>query len=451
MSENKLLKNVSSDYILRHIFSFLPVYISHRIIKYNKTFQTKLEINFKDSIFNYQLYILTKEKIMKNIEDIENKYQYISKVSFNAKFSFYYSYNSQIHLNDICNTNIFLKKYKGFKINDYPIHSNFESMNNKDKITFLEKNECFYKYTLNDENVRFIDSINKFRENNKMNKLMYNKIENMNDYFKEKESKNENYLLDYPLGELNDNLLNNDENLKKILLINDLNCIMILEKEIHVYVFIYSIRNEKDEQKIDAPQNIHAKFFHIINNTIPKVTLKMLPRTIFKFSNNLKDTFKCEGFQIFSFKYDTLIGLLEGPPKTPFENGYFLFKMLFPEGFEFKPPQFIFMTKIFHPNISEDGFVSVDILQNEWSPALLSIQKIIYSIQSLLDDPNPDIFLNEQAAKLCKENKEIYNQTVSVYISLYANYSKFLEDIRNMNIIIKINEEGKEFILSEED
>ena len=31
--------------------------------------------------------------------------------------------------------------------------------------------------------------------------------------------------------------------------------------------------------------------------------------------------------------------------------------------------------------------------------------KIIYSVQSLLDDPNVDLFINKNAAKLYKENK----------------------------------------------
>ena len=171
MSKNMLLKKISSNYRLKQIFSPLPIYITHKIIKYNKYLQTKLNINFEDSIFNYQLNYLRKNQIFTNIEDKKNKYKYFIDVSFKAKFSFYYSYNSQNNLNDICNTNIFLKKYKGFKINDYPIPSNFVSMNIKDKITLLEKNECFYKYTLSIETIKFIDLINEFREKNNINKL----------------------------------------------------------------------------------------------------------------------------------------------------------------------------------------------------------------------------------------------------------------------------------------
>ena len=294
-----LLKNISSNYRLKQIFSSLPINIFYKIIKYNKYFQTKLNINFKDSIFNYELNYLEKSEIFKNIEDMEKKYN-ISNVLFNAKFSFYYSYNFQTNFNDIYNTNIFLKTYKGFKINYYPFPSNFVSMNIKDKIIFFEKNESFYKYTLSDESVKFINLINEFREKNNISKLIYNKIENMNDYFKEKNSNNKYYLLSYPLGIFNNDLLTLDKNLKKILLIKELNCIMILEKGNNKYVFIYSISNVKDVQKLEIPKNIKVKYFHIINNTIPEVNLKTLSRKIrATFLINLKECFKTEGYQIF--------------------------------------------------------------------------------------------------------------------------------------------------------
>ena len=140
-----LLKKISSNYRLKQIFSPLPIYITHKIIKYNKYLQTKLNINFEDSIFNYQLNYLRKNQIFTNIEDKKNKYKYIIDVSFNAKFSFYYSYNSQTNLNDICNTNIFLKKYKGFKINDYPLPSNFNSLSFPEKMNIFRKNESYLK------------------------------------------------------------------------------------------------------------------------------------------------------------------------------------------------------------------------------------------------------------------------------------------------------------------
>ena len=156
------------------------------------------------------------------------------------------------------------------------------------------------------------------------------------------------------------------------------------------------------------------------------------------------------GYQILSFKVDTLIGLLEGPPDSPYENGYFLFKLLIPSDYPTLSPSFYFLTNIFHPNISENGYVSIDILEFNWSPGLGRFEKIIYSIQSLLDDPNPDNFLNETAANLYKEDRKIYNDTVKEYTNKFANYSRLLEDIENMGIKIKILKQGEKFKLLKE-
>lgn len=43
-------------------------------------------------------------------------------------------------------------------------------------------------------------------------------------------------------------------------------------------------------------------------------------------------------------------------------------------------------------NISEKGNVCIDILKNNWSPAL-SIFKVVLSLSSLLTDPNPCLSL----------------------------------------------------------
>ena len=110
-------------------------------------------------------------------------------------------------------------------------------------------------------------------------------------------------------------------------------------------------------------------------------------------ANLFKQYLNCEGFQLYRFKDNKLIGAIEGPPKTFYENGFFLFEMIFPSDYIFKPPKFKFITKIFHPNMNEfDGLVSVDILQNEWSPAQCVPKKIILSIQSLLDVQTQMIF-----------------------------------------------------------
>ena len=88
-----------------------------------------------------------------------------------------------------------------------------------------------------------------------------------------------------------------------------------------------------------------------------------------------------------------------GPDESPYEGGIFHLKMYFPTDFAFKPPKCYFTTKIYHPNISSNGSISLDVLMDQWNPALF-IDKILISISSLLTDPNPDDFINSEAAKI---------------------------------------------------
>ena len=70
-----------------------------------------------------------------------------------------------------------------------------------------------------------------------------------------------------------------------------------------------------------------------------------------------------------------------------------------------------FKNKIYHPNMSQDGHICLDILKDKWSP-VYTIRTVILSIISLLSDPNPESPLNGQAAQLNKQSKKEYNKMV---------------------------------------
>ena len=64
-------------------------------------------------------------------------------------------------------------------------------------------------------------------------------------------------------------------------------------------------------------------------------------------------------------------------------------------------------------------------------------EKTILSIQSLLDDPNPDDFVNEDAAKLLKEDIVKYENVVRLYTAQFASYDNLQKMLSNFDIIIE--------------
>ena len=57
----------------------------------------------------------------------------------------------------------------------------------------------------------------------------------------------------------------------------------------------------------------------------------------------------------------------------------------------------------------------MDILQNRWSPTY-DVSAILTSIQSLLDEPNPNSPANSVAAQLYQENRREYEKRVAVIV-----------------------------------
>lgn len=108
-----------------------------------------------------------------------------------------------------------------------------------------------------------------------------------------------------------------------------------------------------------------------------------------------------------------------GPEDSPYYGGVFFIDIKFPQDYPYKPPKMRFTTKIYHPNISKNGFICVDILKNNWSPAL-TISKVLLSICSLLNDPNPNDPLEPEIANEYKTNKSKYIENAKSWTKIYA-------------------------------
>ncbi len=114
-------------------------------------------------------------------------------------------------------------------------------------------------------------------------------------------------------------------------------------------------------------------------------------------------------------------GCIIGPDDTPYAGGFFRLKITFPENYPFKPPKILFITKIYHPNIQKNGGgICLDILNSKWSPAL-TISKVLLSICSLLDEPNPKDPLEPEIAEQYENNLEAFTQTAKAWTEKYAN------------------------------
>jgi ubiquitin-conjugating enzyme (huntingtin interacting protein 2) len=58
--------------------------------------------------------------------------------------------------------------------------------------------------------------------------------------------------------------------------------------------------------------------------------------------------------------------------------------------YPFVPPKMRFKSKVWHPNVSSaNGAICLDILKDQWSPAL-TLKTALLSLQALLSSPQPD-------------------------------------------------------------
>jgi ubiquitin-conjugating enzyme E2 G2 len=141
--------------------------------------------------------------------------------------------------------------------------------------------------------------------------------------------------------------------------------------------------------------------------------------------------------------------IISGPPDTPFQGGIYQALMTFPKEYPLAPPTLRFVTPIFHPNVYPDGRVCISILHpvmqeilkylllyflrkqlilslfvkagedatgyehasERWSPAQ-SVEKILISVVNLLAEPNDESPANIDAAKMWRENRPAYEETV---------------------------------------
>lgn len=67
---------------------------------------------------------------------------------------------------------------------------------------------------------------------------------------------------------------------------------------------------------------------------------------------------------------------------------------------------------MYHPNIDLDGNVCLNILREDWKP-VLAVNAIVYGLQFLFLEPNPDDPLNKEAAEVLQTNRHQFEKNVA--------------------------------------
>lgn len=113
------------------------------------------------------------------------------------------------------------------------------------------------------------------------------------------------------------------------------------------------------------------------------------------------------------------VSTILGPPGSVYEGGVFFLDIHFSPEYPFKPPKVTFRTRIYHCNINSQGVICLDILKDNWSPAL-TISKVLLSICSLLTDCNPADPLVGSIATQYLQNREEHDRIARLWTKRYA-------------------------------
>jgi ubiquitin-protein ligase len=111
-----------------------------------------------------------------------------------------------------------------------------------------------------------------------------------------------------------------------------------------------------------SSNKLEQEYINLIQNPIPDVSIKI--------TNN---------FHVWK-------AYINGPDNTPYKGGKFEVEIRFPKEYPNKSPDIKFNTKIFHTNISEEGFIFLPLLY-EWSSDL-KVSDILMAIINILKKPD---------------------------------------------------------------
>lgn len=128
------------------------------------------------------------------------------------------------------------------------------------------------------------------------------------------------------------------------------------------------------------------------------------------------------------FRWNVAVIVPASDSQSPYRGGYFKAEMAFPRDYPYSPPTFRFLNGFMHPNVFPDGRLCISILHSpgddptsgesaaeRWSPAQ-SVESVLMSIVSLINEPNCSSPANVDAGVMWRENRSKYEAIVQAQV-----------------------------------
>lgn len=144
--------------------------------------------------------------------------------------------------------------------------------------------------------------------------------------------------------------------------------------------------------------------------------MKKLRREVSDIQNSDHPEYKLEVVDDNLFRLNLL---LRGPPGTPYEGGEFKVIMELSIDYPLKAPTVRFQTKIFHPNISDDGTICLSLLKPNWTPST-RLTSVINELILLLQTPDERNGLNNEACALLQKDPNGFNSKAREWTQKFA-------------------------------
>jgi ubiquitin-protein ligase len=125
----------------------------------------------------------------------------------------------------------------------------------------------------------------------------------------------------------------------------------------------------------------------------------------------------CFSISISSTNLHHWTATVTGPACSPYATGTFQLSIFLPETYPHIAPRIVFMTPIFHPNVSSTGEVRMaELDKQQWCP-VFTVRTLLICVQALLGDPNVEegCVVDEEAASLYLRDKEGFGEKVRLW------------------------------------